>query len=104
DESFMDLAKALGGDQGMFELSGPGDQFIVKGKRESESLITISKTAQHDPYRDASILEVVLSTSLDEKTLLILSELLYSRHIAPLQKQMMSMNEARAQAKKSTKK
>jgi len=57
------------------------DTCIIRGDRKSPQMVMVTNTAEHSPYRDAALLEVILSTSLPKETLILLSGFLYNRHL-----------------------
>ncbi len=90
DDGFEQFAKELGlaPEAPTINLNLPqGETLVVNGTRINPSVITISKTAESNPKRDARMLAVMLSTSLDEATLLHLSEFLFAEHLAPIMRE-----------------
>jgi hypothetical protein len=61
-----------------------GETLIINGVRTSPTIIQVVKTAERNPKRDARMLAVTLSTSLDEATLVHLAEYLYMEHLVPI--------------------
>jgi len=59
------------------------DVITLSGVRQKSTVVNIEKTTESNPYRDAVVLEAFLSTALPEKTVVILTQLLYKRNIEP---------------------
>lgn len=57
------------------------DTCIIRGDRKAPQMVMVTNTAEHSPRRDAALLEVILSTSLPQETLVLLAGFLYNRHL-----------------------
>lgn len=64
-----------------------GETLSVSGPRQSATVITINKSVERNPIRDARMLSTFLSCSLDNETIVHLAELLFAEHLAPSMKE-----------------
>jgi len=65
-------------------LGSTGELIKIFGLRESKITLDISRENERGPDRDATMLEAILSTTLEPETMSKLCSIIYSKYIAPV--------------------
>lgn len=61
-----------------------GETLLINGNRQIPAIITITNKVERNPERDARMLASILSCSVDQATMIKLSEYLFAEYVAPM--------------------